>query len=194
MNDAELDKLLDTWHAPAPPRSLRNVLRERFPQADPHKLARPWRWALVILLGSVALAVALAQSSENRWDIPVVTFLNQLYENFLQGEDARRISSIVARIKRSDPRVYVDGRLAVPLEFGPAASMDVQIPGDGVYIISLYRYTQTRNAAGRPTGWVQAGHAHGNAIEFQAGSTPVRIECNEEIVDSDRPVFVRRQR
>jgi hypothetical protein len=30
-------------------------------------------------------------------------------------------------------------------------------------------------------------------IEFQAGGKQVRIECNQAIVDSDRPVFTMRR-
>lgn len=106
----------------------------------------------------------------------------------------RRVESIVAKIKQSDPKVYVDGSLMAPLEYGPAKTMNVLVPEEGLYSISLYRYTGLRTAGGRPTGWVEAGHIHGNEIEFRAGSKQVRIECNETIVDADRPVFARRLR
>jgi len=58
------------------------------------------------------------------------------------------------------------------------------VPGEGVYsIISIPGLT----------GWVEAGHIHGNVIEFQAGGKQVRIECNRLLVDSDPPVFTKRR-
>jgi hypothetical protein len=35
---------------------------------------------------------------------------------------------------------------------------------------------------------------HGNVIEFQARGKQVHIECNQPIVDGDRPVFAMRRR
>ena len=86
----------------------------------------------------------------------------------------------------------MDGLLVAPLEYGPAASMNVQVPEDGVYVITSYPMPSHRVDGGL-TGWVEAGHIHGNVIEFQAGSKQVRVECNKPIVDSDRPVFVLRR-
>jgi hypothetical protein len=109
-------------------------------------------------------------------------------ENLLEGLEAWQATSIVAQIRQSEPKVYVDGQLVAPLKYGPAASIDVQVPGDGVYSIIPYPIRRHR-ASGEPTGWVEAGHLHGSVIEFQAGGKPVRIECNKPIVDTDRPVF-----
>jgi hypothetical protein len=194
MNDTELDRLLETWEAPAPRPALREGLRARFPRPERLAFARPLRWALATLLLSVALAigVAQAQSSYSRldfWDLPIVRFLNHMYESFVEEREARRVEGVIAKIKQSEPKVYVDGRLVALLEYGPAQSMDVQVPGEGLYSISLYRFTGLRNAVGRPTGWVEAGHIHDGVIEFQAGGKSVRIECNQPIVDQDGPVF-----
>jgi hypothetical protein len=77
--------------------------------------------------------------------------------------------------------------LAAPLEYGPAARIDVEVPGDGVYSVVFYSVV-----AGR-AGWVRAGRIHGSVIEFPAGTRQVRIVCDQPIVDTDRPVFVRRR-
>jgi len=192
MNDTELDRLLDTWETPEPPPSLREGLRERFPRAERPRFTRPLGWVLVIAVASVTLAIGMGQSGENPWDFRIVRVLNQLYQNFLEGLEAWQATTIVAQIRQSEPRVYVDGQLVAPLKYGPAASMDVQVPGDGVYSIMSYPMPSHR-ADGGLTGWVEAGHIHSNVIEFQAGSKQVRIECNKPIVDSDRPVFAMRR-
>lgn len=193
MNDNELDRLLDLWEAPPPTRSFRDGLRARFPRTHRPGFARPRRWAVAILLASVAFAVALAggaaiaQSSDNLSDSFFRT-LNHLHRKLLEGWQAGRAESIATRIAESQPKVFVDGRLIAPLEFGPAATMNVQIPGEGVYSVTAYPVAR-RTADGRPTGWVEAGRMSGNVIEFGAGGKQVRIECNKPIVDSDRPVF-----
>lgn len=199
MNDNELDRLLDLWEAPAPRPSLRSDLRARFPRTDKFGFAHSLRWALAMALASVALAVALAgvvaiaQSSDSLSDLPFVRTLHQLYRNFSEARQAERAKSIATRVAESEPKVFVDGRLAAPLKLGPAATMNVQIPGDGVYSITSYRLAERRIADEHRTGWVEAGHMLGNVIEFQAGSRQVRIVCNQPIVDTDQPVFVRRQ-
>jgi hypothetical protein len=134
-----------------------------------------------------------AQSSDTFADSAIVQFLNHLYENFLEGREVRRVEILVAKIKQSDPKVYVDGRLIGPPEYGLGKTMNVQVPGEGLYSTSLFRYTRLRNAVGRPTGWIEAGHIHGNVIEFQAGSKEVRIECDQPIADRDGPVFIMRR-
>ena len=194
MNDTDLDKLLDTWRAPVPGPSLREGIRARFPHIERRQFARPLRWALLIAFGTIALAVALAQSNENRWDLPVVRFVTDIYDEFMQSQDARRSAAIARVIRDSEPRTYVDGQLVAPPEYFGGARLDVQVPGEGMYSITAYRFTQLKNAAGKPTGWAEAGRIHDNLIEFQAGGKQVRIECNKPIVDSDRPVFVRQQR
>jgi hypothetical protein len=192
MKDTELDRLLDAWEAPAPPPSLREGLRGRVPPAERWRFARPLGWVLVIAVASAALAIGMEQSGANPWDSRLVRVLNRLYKGFMGGVEAWRATNIVAQIQQSEPKVYVNGQLVAPLQYGPAATMDVQVPGEGVYSITLYPMRSHR-ADGGLTGWVEAGHIHGNVIEFQAGSKQVRIECSKPIVDSDRPVFAMRR-
>ena len=191
MNDTELDQLLDTWEAPAPPPSLREDVRGRFPRAEPRRFARPLGWVLVVV-ASAALAIGMEQGEANPWDFQLVSVLNRLYKSFVEGFEARLALYIRDQIRRSQPKVYINGRLGAPLQYGPAASMDVQVPGEGVYSIISYPMTSHR-ADGGLTGWVESGRIHGNVIEFQAGGAQVRIECDKPIVDFDRPVFALRR-
>ena len=185
MNDAELDQLLAAWEAPAAPPSLRNGLKARFPRAERRSFVHPLRWVLVIVAASLTFAIAMEQTGENPWGFGLVRALHGLHDHLWGGLQAWRATSIAAQIRQSEPKVYVDGELVGPLEYGPAATMNVQVPGEGLYSITAYR--------GRLDGWVRAGHIHGNVIEFQAGSKQVRIECNQPIIDSDRPVLARRR-
>jgi len=185
MNDTELDRLLDSWDAPVPPPSLRAGLHARFPRPEPQRFTRPLRWTLIIAVASATLAIGMEQSGNNPWDFRLVRTVNRLYEDFMNMLESWRARSLVARIRQSEPRVYVDGLRVGPLEYGPATRIDVQVPGEGVYSIISFPGL---------TGWVEAGHIHGNVIEFQAGSKQVRIECNQPIVDSDRPIFAMRRR
>jgi hypothetical protein len=199
MNDSELDRLLDLWEAPPVSRSLREELRARFPRAETLGFARPMRWAFATLLASAILtiglagAVAIAQSNQTLADLPVIRSLTDLYQNFVEARQAVRAKEIVERIAGSSPKVFVDGRLVAPLAFGPAATMDVQIPGDGVYSVTMFPISERRAADDRPTGWVEAGRISGNLIEFRAGGKSVRIECNKPLVDRDGPVFAMRR-
>lgn len=194
MNDAELDQLLETWEAPAPRPSLRASLVARLPRSEGRRLARPtgWvlGWMLAIAIASATLAIGMEQSDANPWDFRLVRALNHLYEGFMEGLEARRATTLVAQIRQSEPKVYVDGQLVAPLKYGLAATMDVQVPGEGVYSIIFYPMV-VRDSSGHVTGWAEAGHIRGSVIEFQAGGKQVRIECNKAIVDSDRPIFAR---
>ena len=187
MNDTELDRWLDTWEAPAPPPSLREGVRERFPRAEPRRFVRPLGWVLVIIVASAALAIG-EQSAADPWDFRLVRVVNQFYQHLMEAFEAHRATYLRDQIRQSQPMVYVNGQLAAPLQYGPAATMDVQVPGEGVYSIVSYPMRRHREDGGL-TGWVEAGRIHGNVIEFQAGGKQVRIECDKPIVDSDRPVF-----
>jgi hypothetical protein len=134
---------------------------------------------------AMGLAIGMEQSDDNPSDYRLVRVVYLLLENIRGGLEVRQASSVRNQVRESEPKVYVDGQLAAPLAYGPAATMVVQVPGEGVYSITSFR--------GPLTGWIEAGHIHGNLIEFQAGGKQVRIECNKTIVDSDRPVFVRRR-
>jgi hypothetical protein len=185
MNDTELDRLLDTWEAPPPPPSIRSGLQARFPQSERPEFSRRLRWVLAIAVASVTLAFGMAQSDWRPLKDPLIRALTHLYEGLAEGIEAWRAPGIVAQIRRSEPKVYVDGQLAPPLKYGPAATIDVQVPGEGVYSFISFR--------GGASGWTEAGRIHGKIIEFLAGGRQVRVECNSPIVDSDRPVFVRRR-
>ena len=191
MNDTELDQLLDTWETPAPPSSLREGLRARFPRAERRRVARPQGWVLAV--ASIMLAIGVGQSGENGIDFRITHVLNQMYEDLLEGLQVWQATGIVAQIRQSDPKVFVDGQLVAPLGYGPGASMNVKVPENGVYVITSYPVPRHR-ADGELTGWVEAGRIHGNLIEFRAGSKQVRIECNKPILNSDRPVFAMHRR
>ena len=190
MNETELDRLLNTWEAPVPSRRLREDLRARFPRAERRRFARPLGWVLAIAVASVTLAVGMEQSGANPWDFRftrVLNHLNHLYQGLMESFEPRMARSIVAEIRQSEPKVYVDGQLGATLEYDHAATMNVQVPGDGVYSI------MSISSRGGLTGWVEAGRIHGNVVEFKAGGRQIRIECNKAIVDADRPVLVRRR-
>ena len=197
MNDAELDRLLDGWKAPAMSPSLRRRVRGGFPQSEKHWVRRPFVWVLVVIFGFVALAVATAQPQNPGSDIVMAVVYEArrvVFDYFIEPQEARRAEKIRAKIQQSDPKVYVDGQLAGPLEYGPAATLMVRV-GDEGYTVALYQFMRSMrrlNANGQPTGWLEAGHIHDNVIEFSAGGTAVRIECNAQLVDRQRGVFVRR--
>jgi hypothetical protein len=192
MNDTELDRLLNTWSAPAPPESMRQDLRARFPRAERTRFARPLRWALVGLC-SLGLTIAIAQTSESHGDI-VMRHLTLVYRHLVFPLLAHRAGFLMQAIRESQPRVYVDGQPVAPLEYGHSSTLQVQVPGDGVYVAMFVNPDfVVENDDGRPSGWVEAGSVHGNVIEFQAGGKQVRIECNGSVVDGEVPVFVRRQ-
>jgi hypothetical protein len=193
MNDSDLDHLLDSWKAPAAPQSMRKGLRGRLPRSEWHVLPRPLIWLLVALLGSVVLAMSMTQARDTHSGI-LLEIVNRArgawFEYFVQPREAERAARIVAKIRQSKPKVYLNGKLAGALEYS-ADSMTVHVP-DGVYSLTLYPYIGQENADGQATGQSEAGHIHGKLIEFQAGSQRVRIECDEALVERDRGVFIRR--
>src|SRR5262249_22479822 len=161
----------DTWKAPLPTRSLRDGLTGQFPRPESPRFTRPLLWVVaMILIASLWLAVGTAQIGESRWSL-LGALREWYYEAFLQGVEAAKAAGMGAKLRKSGPRVYVDGRRGPPLQYGPAATLKVQIPA-GVYIVRLYRYT-LRSTADRRTGWLEAGHVHDNVIEFQAGDAQV---------------------
>ena len=182
MNDTELDGLLDSWEAPPPPRSLREGLRARFPRAERRRITRPLRWVLVAAAASVTLAIGMEQTGASPWDFRIGQTFTGMYEHIMQMVDTHWAPYTRNKIRSSDPKVYVDGKLSEPVQFMHATRMDVDVPGEGVYSIILVRGLK---------GFAEAGRIHDNVIEFQAGKKQVRIECNSQIVHSDRPVFAR---
>ena len=173
MTDLELDQLLDTWQAPAPTPAFRRKLR-----APTRRQRRPLRWALLLLAASLTLMVATGQRSD-----PVMGVVNRFWENALELFEVWSTTGMVNRIRQSDPKVYVDGQPAPPPRFVHAAIMEVDIPGEGVYFVTVHRRLQ---------GWTEAGRVHGNLIEFRVGEKRVIVECNRSI-SADHPVAIRRQ-
>lgn len=189
MNDTELDRLLDTWEAPAPPESMRQRLRARFPQAERIGFPRPLKWVLAGLC-TLGLTIAIAQTGEGHGDV-VMHVVDHVYTVFIFTVDSHRASLIRNEIRESQPRVYVDDRLADPLEYRGGATLVVHVPGAGVYAASMIRYVD-RFSPGRGQGWVKAGRAHDNLIEFEADGHSVRIECNRPLAAGGLPVYIRR--
>ena len=175
MNEQELDRLLDAWQPPAPPASMRTRLQDRFPRRSPRRFRRSLRWLVLVAAGGITLAIAMEDTSR-----PFAHF----YDTLVQTLETWRVTGIRNRIRQRDPRVFVDGQPAPPLEYSRAATLVVQVPEEGTYVITFL--------SRELRGWVEAGRIHHNVIEFQAGDRHVRIECNRTVVDSDRPVFVRR--
>lgn len=190
MNDAELDRLLNMWQPPEPPPSFREGLLARFPRAERRKFAHPLRWALAIAIASIALALAMAQTGADAPDFPVLSTLTRMYHHVLFGLETMQAPRTVAQIRNADPKVFLDGQPAPPLQYGSSATMLVQVPGDGMYAIVVYNLRLLGPDPSRG-GWVEAGRARGSAVEFQAGGHQVRIQCNRPIFDTDRSVFVR---
>lgn len=185
MNDTELDRLLDAWQAPMPLPSMRIEVRNRFPRSERRGFRRPLRWALAIALASVTLAVATEQSADTSWG-GVFAPLRRLFNGIVEGIEARQASAMMQQARLADPRVYVDGELQTnPPAFGHAGSVQVQVPGDGLYWLMLFRPSEI--VAGQ---WGQTGKLHGNILEFQAGKRHVRIVFDKSLANSDWPVYV----
>ena len=180
MTDTELDQVLDGWVPPAPPASLRAGLRDRFPRARRRSFTRPLRWALAIAIASTALAVATEQSGSGSLDF-LWAALQRLYLGLRFNIDARQASAVMARIRQSNPQVYVDGMPAPPPQYRGGVSLFVELPDGGQFGILLVR----------PPGrnWQPDGSIHGNVIQFDAGGRQVRIECDKPVVDAERQVY-----
>jgi hypothetical protein len=139
---------------------------------------------LAIAVVALTLTLGIAQNLDRMPDISIALIrIENHWEHLLTMFGVWTPLTIRDRIRQSNPKVYIDDQLAGPLQYGPAASMNVEVPGDGVYSF-------VSPDEGAP-GWTE-GRIHGNTIEFEAGSRHVRIECNRSIVP-DRPVFARRQ-
>jgi hypothetical protein len=184
MNDTELDRLLDTWKAPAPGRSLRAGLRDRFPRPETRTFGRPLRWVLAIALVSAAVAIGMEQSGGDAADSRLARLVDRVYESVIEGIEALETTAMMHRIRRSEPRLYVDGQPGASLEYGHAGALTIRVPGSGVYsVIASPR---------KLPGWEEAGRIHESTIEFQVAGMQARIECNRVIAEPDRPVYVRR--
>ena len=172
MNDIELDELLNAWEAPPVPRSLREGLRARFRRRAPRSFAAPLRWGLATALAMTVLVIGLQQIRADVEDMPAVGLVSRLYHNVVLTFQIWQVRSVITQIRNSNPKVYVDGQLAGPLRYGHAATMEEDVPGAGVYVITPFRGLK---------GWAIAGEIHGNAIEFQVEGKQVRIECQSPL-------------
>jgi hypothetical protein len=142
---------------------------------------------LVVLAATATLAIGMEESRQNSWGSGIVQLFSEVYEGVTGTIETWPSRRVTAQVRQSDPRVYVDGELSAPLKYGPLvgpwgeAAMIVRIPGEGRFYITPQRVADD---------WIEVGLIHDNVIEFQAGRKSVRIVCNKQIVDTDRPVFV----
>jgi hypothetical protein len=185
MTDTELDRLLNSWPAPEPPRSLRRDLRARFPRRERQNVRGPLRWALVAALASGVIAVGMQQITVGLSSHHILEVFSGWYDAFVFGLQAHRYATLAIQIRDSDPRVTIDGQPGPPLRPGHAMSFELDIPGDGVYSIVAGDLGEK--------GWTRAGRVEGSALRFDAGSHHVVVECGERLLIGDAPVLVRRR-
>ena len=183
MNDTELDRLLDRWEAPAPSKALRESIRARLPQSDARRVRFPLRWVLAVAVVSGTLAIATGQGGDTSvegFGAHLMRLHNMFYRWMHPSYGALELRQ---KLQRSEPKFYVDGQLLQNPQYGPwqAATMWLEVPGDGVYLFTSYSV----GAAGLK----QAGVVHGSVLQFQAGVRHVRIECSAPITDDDQVIF-----
>jgi hypothetical protein len=184
MNDSELDRLLNAWEAPAPPRGLRERLTESRQQRTAPLRSR-LRWLLAMGVAFAALTVAMGQSGDSWADSRLAQAVMAFYEHIVDGIEAHRVTALSRQIMESDPRVFVDGKSAPALVRRHSAVFEVQVPGDSVYWVVFWS---------KPlSGWARTGQIHGSYIEFEAGAHHVVITCNQRLLISDRAVQVYRR-
>ena len=185
MNDRELDRLLDSWQAPAPPPSLRDKVRARFPRTERRAASRPWRWVLAAGVAFAMLTVAMGQSNDTSAGARIAQALAAFWDHIAEAFDAHRVAALTGQILSSEPHVLIDGNAGPALERVHAASLVVTVPGDGQYWINFYP---------KPLqGWIQAGRIKETYLEFEAGSHHVVVACNRRLMMSDAPIQVRRR-
>lgn len=189
MNDTELDRLLDAWEAPAPTQSLREGLKARLPQPKRRTLPVRLRWGLVTLFASAALTVAIAQTGDSHADF-VMHAVHHVYAGLTLMVESHRAAFLRSAIRQSNPKIYIDGRPAAPLEYRGGSTLAVHIPGEGVYFVMLFRQMDLLSSFQGFSGYKLAGSFHGHIIEFEAGGKQVRIECGSSI-DENMPVFIK---
>jgi hypothetical protein len=184
MNDTELDRILDQWQAPAPPRGMRDRLRARFPRMERRAVRRPLRWLAAMAVAFAALAVAMGQTGGSSAGSRIAQACVEFWDHIMEGIQAHRVAALVAQIRDSDPQVSVDGKPAPPLVYRHSMVFDVQTP-DGAYAIVFF--------AKPLSGWTRTGQIKDTYIEFEAGAHHVVITCNRRLLMSDAPVQVRRR-
>jgi hypothetical protein len=193
MNDTELDRLLDTWHAPAPRRELRETVRaatvtERYTELHQHRTAPLWsrlRWVIAIGVAFVALTVAMGQGNDSSAGSRIAQALTDCWERVMFGIRVHRVQALVAQIMASDPQVSVDGKPAPAVQRWHASTLFVQVPGDGAYYVSFFSLPRD--------GWRQTGQIKETYLEFEAGTHHVVIVCNRRLMMSDALIYVMRR-
>jgi len=183
MTDNELDQLLNRWRAPAASSALRERVLERFPRRERRSFRRPLRWALPIAAALCILALATAQNGHSLENLANgVQRLCVRVDEFIGSMWAAHILSAV---RNSHPKVYVDGQLLSETEYGGrGATMWVQVPGEGRYVIALHPVTLGGFA-------LPAGRFRGRDLEFQASGRVVRMEWGQTLgFGAERPVYV----
>ena len=168
MTDNELDQLLNRWRAPVAAPGLRERVLQRFPRRERRSFWRPLRWALPVALALCMLALGAAQSGNPLENLS--NGIQRLSAGVEQLIGSHWAAHVLMAVRNSHPKVYVDGQLLSETEYGGrGATMWVQIPGEGKYVIALHPALM----AGRV---LPAGRFHGRDLEFQAAGRAVRME------------------
>lgn len=168
MTDNELDQLLNRWRAPVAAPGLRERVLQRFPRRERRSFWRPLRWALPVALALCMLALATAPSGRALENL--AGGVQQLIVGVHQFFGSHWAAHVLMAVRNSHPKVYVDGQLLSETEYGGrGATMWVQIPGEGKYVIALHPALM----AGRA---LPAGQFRGRDLEFQAAGRLVRME------------------
>ena len=192
MNDAELDRLLDTWQAPGPGPALRErvraaTVRERGIHFTRTLSNAPLRsrlgWLFAIGVAVAALTVAMGQSVDSSAGSRIAQALGEFWGHLADAFQAHRVAALSNQIRESDLQVFIDGKPASALTFRHSTVFDLQVPGDGVYSITFWP---------KPlSGWTRTGQIKETYIEFEAGAHHVVITGNRRLLISDCPVLVR---
>ena len=193
MNDAELNRLLDSWEAPAPGPEVRErigaaTVRERYSAPRVRRttpLRSRLRWVFVTAIAFAALAVAMGQGSDSSAGSRLAQAAAALWEHLADGFQAHRVAALVSEIRGSDPQVSIDGKPGPALVYQHSMVFDLAVPGDGVYSITFFP---------KPlNGWTRAGQIKETYLEFEAGAHHVVIACNRRLLIGDSPILVRRR-
>jgi hypothetical protein len=183
MNDTELDRCLDSWQVPAPPRELREKLRARFPGVERRDVRRPRRWLLATAVAFAALAVAMGQSGDSPAGSRIAQALAEFWQHITDAFETHRAMAMVKRILESQQQVWIDGAPAGPLQHRHANVMHLNVLRERPYLITFWPRALD--------GWTVTGRAHGNYLEFEAGPHHVVVMCDRPLPVSDSPVLVR---
>jgi hypothetical protein len=194
MNDSELDRVLNTWQAPAPRPALRERVRAatvrergiRFTRTLSNAPIRSrLRWLVAAGVVFAALTVAMGQSGDSSVGSRIAQALSEFWGNLTDAFQAHRVTALSNQIRESDLHVFIDGKPASALTFRHSTVFDLPVPGDGVYSITFWPKALS--------GWTRTGQIKETYIEFEAGTHHVVITCNRRLLISDSPVLVRRR-